>query len=153
MDSKFISLPKPTSPHACSPESGPERTIPSFFIVSIFLWVAILLNISTFIAGATRSGHDLARQRLVRRSSAKPLASLAMKLPEAGAINNKSAALVRLICSIPLPSVGSHIFSKTGFPDRAWRVNGVTNCLADFVKITCTKKLCLRSSLINSAVL
>ena len=85
----------------------------------MFLCVALLLNISTFIAGATRRGHDLARHRLVRRSSAKPLASLAMKLPEAGAINIKSAVLARLICSIPLPSVGSHIFSKTGFPERA----------------------------------
>ena len=101
--------------------------------------MALLSNISTFIAGATRRGHVLAKQRFDSKSSAIPCASFAMKLADAGAIRIRSAVLDKLICSIPLPSAESHIFSSTGFPDNAWSVKGVINSLADFVIITCTK--------------
>ena len=102
----------------------------------IFLCVAELSHIFLFIDGAIRIGQSLAKQILESKSSAKPCANFAIKLAEAGTTKIRSDFLDWLICSIPFPSVGSHIFSNTGLPDKACKVSGLINSFADLVITT-----------------
>ena len=98
-----IILPTPISPQACSPCAGYKIWTPSNCNCLIFLWLAGLCHISTFMAGATTSGMFRAAAISVMMLSAMPWAILASVLAVAGAISMMSAERVALMCAIPLP--------------------------------------------------
>ena len=81
------SLPVPHSPReASSPVAGGTTTTPRASSSSTLATVAGCAHIRSFIAGAITSGTAVARAALVRRLSARPVASLAIVFADAGAI-------------------------------------------------------------------
>jgi hypothetical protein len=99
--------------------AGPRMATPSPRSVATLRMVAGFSHICRFIAGATSSGQSRASTRVVSRSSASPLASLARKSAEAGATRSRSASRERSMCAMLLATRGSHWSVKTGWPDSA----------------------------------
>ena len=66
--------------------------------VATFATVAGSNHMDGCIAGTTNFGTALAKTRLVRRSSARPIANRAIKSAVAGAIIKKSASFAKEIC-------------------------------------------------------
>ena len=90
---------------------GPSTHAPSARTRATLRCVAGWAHISRFIAGASNSGTrsiGRARHSRLSRSSARPLATLAMKSADAGATTNASASRVRLMCAMLLASRASH---------------------------------------------
>ena len=82
------------------------------------------------MAGASAIGAEVARHKVVRRSSAWPVARRAMKSAVAGAIITKSAQRASSMCDIAFSASGSHRSLRTSRPETAWKVIGVTNSRA-----------------------
>ena len=148
--------PSPISPQAWSPLAGPSTSAPSARMRATLRCVAGCAHISRFMAGATSSGQrsiGRARQARLSKSSADPLASLAMKSADAGATISASAARVRPMCAMLLGSRVSHWLVNTGRPLSACIVTAVMNASAACVITTCTVAPALTSSRVNSAAL
>ena len=86
ISSGSASRPAPISPQACVPCPGPRTVIPRSSRILILAWVAVLLHICWFMAGATNRGAGVARAVVVSRSSALPMARRARVSAVAGAI-------------------------------------------------------------------
>ena len=87
MSAGAASRPSPYSPFdASGPVAGGTIVAPRSRRVWTFAWVAGWRHILSFIAGATISGAVLASAALVSRLSARPCASLAIVLADAGTI-------------------------------------------------------------------
>ena len=91
-----------------------------------------------FIAGHSVNGAVVARHSVLTRSSAWPLASRASRSAVAGAMTMRSAQRASSIWPIDCSAALSHRLVRTGSPDRAWKLSGVTNCCAPSVMATCT---------------
>ncbi len=89
-----------------------------------------------FIAGATNTGALVARTRVVRRSSARPLASRLIRSAVAGAISTASAQRASSMWPMAASAAASHRSSLMGRPETACSVVAVTNWLALRVKTT-----------------
>ncbi len=131
-------LPIPTSPQAWAPLAGPSNSTRSLRKRSALRTVAGCCHICKFIAGAKSKGQSRARHRVVRRSSARPRDSLAIKSALAGAIKIASAARDNSMCAILLLIRASHWFVNTGLPVKACMVTGVMNWVAASVMTTWT---------------
>ena len=112
----------------------------------------------TFIAGATTTGALVARYSVVRKSSATPLANLAMQSAVAGATTSKSMDWATAICSMALSTLASwsaapNMRVMTFCPVRAAKVSGRTNSWACAVMMTCTASPFCCSSRTSSAAL
>ena len=83
--------PGPYSPQAISPSSGPTICTPSANNCARLRRVAGCCHIRTFIAGAMRTGVSVASRSVEARSSALPVANLAIRSAVAGAITIRSA--------------------------------------------------------------
>ena len=83
--------PRPTSPSASSPASGPISSTPRARRVAAFACVASCSHMRVFIAGATSTGPRCASAASVRTSSASPCASFASVCAVSGAITSRSA--------------------------------------------------------------
>ncbi len=145
--------PSPTSPHACTPESGPSTCTPSPRSCATLRCVAGFCHIWRFIAGTTSSGQSRATQSVESRSSQLPCASLAMKSVEAGAITIASASRDRSMCAMLLAIRASHCDVYTGRPDSACMVTGVMNWVAASVMTICTVAPAFTSRRVSSAIL
>jgi len=145
--------PGPVSPQAWSPQAGPMTLTPSLRKTAMLRRVAGFSHIWRFMAGATSSGQSRARTSVVSRSSARPPASLARKSAEAGATSSASASRDRSMCAMLLATRGSHWSVNTSFPESAWKVTGVTKCVAASLITTCTEAPSLISSRTSSAAL
>jgi hypothetical protein len=145
--------PAPTSPQAWSPSPGPQTWMPRDLSVATLAWVAALLHIRRFIAGASAIGASVARHKVVRRSSACPVASRARKSAVAGAMITKSAQRASSMCDMAFSASGSHKSLRTSRPDTAWNVIGVTNSRAPAVSTTCTSAPCSRRRRTRSGLL
>ena len=85
------SRPRPRSPREASrPSSGSITSTPRSRSVARLAWVAASAYMRSFIAGATSRGAVQARKEVVSIESAKPPASLAIVLAEAGATRKAS---------------------------------------------------------------
>ena len=143
--------PRPISPQAWSPLSGPKIAIPSSFNCTILRCVAGFSHICLFIAGATNKGQFLAKHNVDSKSSARPCTNLAINSAEAGAIKIASASRLSSMCGMPFAIEESHIPINTGLPDNACMVIGVINLVADSVITTVTSKLALTNRRTSSA--
>ncbi len=83
--------PGPYSPQAMAPSSGPTMETPSCFKVARFRWVAGCSHMRTFMAGAISTALSVASRVVEARSSAWPLAALAIRSAVAGATTTRSA--------------------------------------------------------------
>ena len=92
--------PMPTRPDARRPGAGPAMATPRWRSFSRFSCVAGWAYISASMAGATSSGAEVAMTVVVKGSSARPTASLAMQLTVAGAMTTMSARRARATCSL-----------------------------------------------------
>ncbi len=97
--------PRPNSLQAMAPSLGPTCFTPRAASLARLSWVAPWCHIRTFIAGAISTGLSVASKAVVARSSAMPLAILAMMSALAGATTSRSAARLSWICPISLSSV------------------------------------------------
>ena len=130
--------PSPVSPQAWKPAPGPMTAMPRLRKVARFCWVAALLHISRFIAGATAIGRSLARHSVVSRSLAMPAARRARKSALAGATRMASGQRASSIWPIAASAWGSNRLVRTWRPDSAWKVSAPTNSCAASVIATCT---------------
>ena len=74
-----------------APSSGPTNCTPSAFRVARFRRVAGCSHMRTFMAGAISTGLSVASRVVEARSSARPLAALAIRSAVAGATTTRSA--------------------------------------------------------------
>ncbi len=100
--------PGPNSPQAIGPSSGPTKRTPSPCRVFRFRWVAAFSHIRTFIAGAISTGLSVASRVVEARSSARPLAALAIRSAVAGATTIRSAERDSSIWPISASSVSEN---------------------------------------------
>ena len=145
--------PAPTSPQAWSPSPGPQTCTPRDLSVATLACVAAFAHITRFIAGASAMGAAVARQSVVNRSSAWPVARRARKSAVAGAMITKSAQRASSMCDIAFSASGSHRSLRTSRPETAWKVIGVTNSRAPAVSTTCTSAPCSRRRRTRSGLL
>ena len=103
----------------------------------MFAWVAGCLYISTFIAGATKTGVVVASAISLRRLSARPRAILAIVWAVAGAIRRAAASRATAMWEISGPEADRSV--STGEPVNASKVRGVTNLSAAGVMTTRTR--------------
>jgi hypothetical protein len=132
----------PMSPLAKRPFTGPARTTPRRRRASTFSTVAGCSHMRLCIAGASTSGTVVARTVMLTTSSARPCASLAMKLAVAGITRRASAQSESAMWTSPPSRLGLVWVPKrslaTGWPERASKVNGETNRVASGVIATRT---------------
>ncbi len=81
----------------------------------------------TFMAGASSTFLSVARSVVEARSSAKPLAALAIRPAVAGATTTRSAQRDSSIWPMAVSSSGMNRACRTGWPVRAASDMGVTN--------------------------
>ena len=127
--------------------------MPSCRSCATLRWVAGFAHICRFIAGATNSGHSRARQSVVSRSSARPCASLARKSADAGATTMASAPRDTAMWPMPSAAPDCHRSVRTGRPDSAWNVVGVTKRVAASVITTSTSTPAFTNRRVSSAAL
>ncbi len=130
--------PGPVSPQAWSPTPGPRIVTPRDRSNATFACVAGFDHIRRFIAGAMLIGTSVARHSVASRSSARPCASRAMKSAVAGATRIRSAQRASSMWPIAASAASSQRSERTGRPDSAWNVSGVTNWRAPAVITTWT---------------
>ena len=130
--------PAPVSPQAWSPSPGPRNVTPRAMSRSTLSRVAGFAHMTRFIAGARTTGASDARHSVVSRVSAIPAASRAIRSAVAGAMRMTSAHLASSMCPIAASASVSQRSVRTGRPDTAWKVSGVTKCVAASVMTTCT---------------
>ena len=106
-----------------------ESSTPRWRSVATFACVAALAHIRRFIAGATTIGTSVARHSVDSRSSARPCASRAMKSAVAGAMTMRCGQRASSMWPIAASAAASHRSVRTGRPESAWNVSGVTNSL------------------------
>jgi hypothetical protein len=145
--------PRPVSPQACSPLAGPSSRTPRAASVPAFACVAACAHIRRFIAGAAHTGASVARHSVLSRSSARPAASRARQSALAGAISTSSAQRASSMWPIAASAASSQSSVRTGRPDSAWKVSGVTKRRAPALITTCTSAPCSRSWRTSSAAL
>ncbi len=92
--------PGPNVPQAISPSSGWTTRTPSARSRARLRRVAGWFHIVVFIAGATTTGALHARYVVERKSSATPLANLAMMLAVAGATRKRSTVCEKVMCAM-----------------------------------------------------
>ena len=119
--------PRPNSPHAISPSSGPTNSMPSAFSVARLRRVAGCSHMRTFMAGAASTRLSAASSTAVARSSASPCAILARRSAVAGATTIKSASRDRRICPISASSLRSNRSVKAFSSVSTESESGVTN--------------------------
>jgi hypothetical protein len=124
-------------PSASAPISGPTIATPRARSRSRLAWVSGRAYISSFIAGATRTGAVRARSSEVRTSSARPCAMRATRCAVAGATMMRWASCGRRTWASARP--GSHREVRTGRPVSASNVAGPTNSAALRVSTTSTE--------------
>src|SRR3984957_7445136 len=122
-----VILPKPLSPQARSPSSGPMKETPLSLKRATLAFVAGCCHIATFIAGAIKRGAFVVRSVVEAKSSARPWATLAIISALAGATTTRSASRARRICPISISSVRENKSEYTGSPERAAQERGVIN--------------------------
>src|SRR3712207_4272781 len=97
------------------------------------------------MAGASKIGDAVAKQRVESKSFAIPTAKRAIKSALAGATTTISAHFASSICPIDNSAAGSNKDCETELPEMACKVKGVTNSAAAGVKTTRTSASALRS--------
>ena len=105
------------------------------------------------IAGARTTRLRVARSIQVSKSSASPLAALAMTLAVAGATTIASQFSANATCSIPASEAGSKSWCSTGLCVRLRNVSGATKFIAPSLITTSTNAPCWTSLLVRSAAL
>ena len=135
MNSGSTKRPTPISPQAWLPAAGYKIFTPFCVAnLAIFSWVIWFSHIWLFIAGASNNGHFcgfLAKTNAEIKSSANPWAIFAKQSAVAGAITKRSQSRTKWIWAIAsLEAESSKMLVKTGFPEIAWKVSGVTNSVA-----------------------
>ena len=156
---RFGQRPLPVMPQARGPFSGGTTLTPRPSRISMLARVAGCSHIFTFIAGATITGAWVAKNRVVRKSSASPWANFASMLAVAGATTRASVDCASPMCSMEesrspssLPGEG-HNPVITLWPVREAKVNGVMNFWAASVITTCTSSAWRCKARTNSAAL
>jgi hypothetical protein len=122
--------PGPTSPHAWPPDAGPMQRTPRDSSVARLAWVAACRHMAWFMAGASTRGADVARQSVVRRLPAEPVASWDMRCAVAGAISTSSAQRANSMWPMAASAASSHNSERTGCPETAWNTVGATSRVA-----------------------
>ena len=131
------SLPAPTSPQARYPLAGETMRAPFASQRAMFSCVFSFSNILSFMAGAITSGARVASAVVVSRSSAMPLAILAMTFAVAGAMQNTSASFASEMWWMG-SDASSNRLTATSLPVSARNVVGPTNLVACSVMTTFT---------------
>ncbi len=98
--------------------------MPRDLSVATLACVAGLAHMTRFMAGASAMGAEVARHKVVSRSSAWPVARRAMKSAVAGAMTTKSAQRASSMCDIAFSASGSQRSLRTSRPETAWKVMG-----------------------------
>ena len=104
---------------------------------------------AAFIAGASSTGQRMARNVVLRRSSATPEANLASALAVAGATTNRSAHLASAMCAISSRAAKRSVW--TGLPLSVASVIGAMNWQACSVITARTSAPSFFSRLMSSA--
>ena len=120
----------PINPEASRPGAGPARNTPRPRRRVMFSCVAGWSNMLASMAGATSSGASVAMTVVVRGSSARPAASLAMECTVAGAMTTMSAHRARATCSTLCSESASKVSVTTDRWVRLRNAKGVTNWVA-----------------------
>ena len=134
--------PFPIQPHARYPSPGSTNRTPRPARIRRFSCTAGCASMFVFIAGASSTGALVARNRELRKSSARPWANLAMTLAVHGATSSRAARSAMAMCSMsreldPESGRAPNWDVMTGCLVIASKVSGPTNFVADRV-ITAT---------------